>query len=144
MGVTVSRAALTVTASGGPMTYGGTPPAITASCTGFAHGDSAASLTTGGWRLAGTLSRYAMSSATGGTLTGTGSLYCWNKSLNHGHGGWQLARTTVAFTAGFTATTRTSPGSFGIQISYTPVPQSATLPNSSPVTLKSGKIVIAA
>ena len=45
-GVTVSRAALTVTASGGPMTYGSTPPAITASYTGFVHGDSAASLTT--------------------------------------------------------------------------------------------------
>ncbi len=53
----------------------------------------------------------------------------------------QLARTGVAFTAA----TRTSPGSFGIQISYTPVPpQPATLPNSSPITLKSGKIVIAA
>ena len=86
-----------------------------------------------------------MSSATQYKLTGTGSLYWWNKSLNKGHGGWQLARTGVAFTAGFTATTKTSPGSFGIQISYTAVPpQPATLPDSSPVSLKSGKIVIAA
>jgi YVTN family beta-propeller protein len=45
-GVTVSRAALRVTASGGAMTYGGAPPRITASYAGFAHGDSAASLTT--------------------------------------------------------------------------------------------------
>ena len=45
-GVTVGPAALTVTASSGPMTYGGTPPVITASYTGFVHGDSAASLTT--------------------------------------------------------------------------------------------------
>ena len=98
----------------------------------------------GGWRLAGTLSGYAMTSATQGTLTGTGSLYWWDKTLNHGHGGWQLAKTGVAFTDGFTATAKTSPGSFGIQISYTPVsPQPATLPNSSPVTLKSGKIVMA-
>jgi YVTN family beta-propeller protein len=102
-------------------------------------------VSTGGWRLAGTLSRYAMSSATQGTLTGTGSLYWWDKSLNRGHGGWQLARTGVAFTAGFTATTKTAPGSFGIQISYTPVsPQPAPLPDSSPVTLKSGVIVMAA
>jgi hypothetical protein len=45
-GVTVSKAALTVTASGGAMTYGAAPPAITASYRGFVHGDSAASLTT--------------------------------------------------------------------------------------------------
>jgi len=45
-GVTVSRAALRVTASGGAMTYGGAAPRITASYAGFAHGDSAASLTT--------------------------------------------------------------------------------------------------
>jgi YVTN family beta-propeller protein len=97
-----------------------------------------------GWRLAGTLSGYATSSATQGTLTGPGSLYWWDKTLNHGHGGWQLAKTGVAFTAGLTATAKTSPGSFGIQISYTPVPpQPATLPNSSPVTLKSGKIMMA-
>jgi hypothetical protein len=72
-------------------------------------------------------------------VTGTGSLYWWNPALGNGHGCWQLAETGVAFTA----TTSTSPGSFGIQISYTPVsPQPPTLPNSSPVSLKSGAIVM--
>jgi beta propeller repeat protein len=99
---------------------------------------------TGSWRLAGTLSGYNKSSATQGTVTGTGSLYWWNPALSNGHGGWQLAKTGVAFTASFTATTSASPGSFGIQISYTPVsPQPPTLPNSSPVSLKSGAIVMA-
>ena len=77
-------------------------------------------------------------------MTGTGTLSWWNPSLNNNHGGWQLASTGVAFTARFTATTTTSPGSFGIQISYTPVPpQPSTLPNSSPISLRSGIIVMA-
>jgi hypothetical protein len=102
-------------------------------------------VSTGGWRLAGTLSSYTTSTSTQGTVTGTGSLYWWNKSLNNSHGGWQLAKAGVAFTAGFTATTKTSAGSFGIQISYTPAsPQPPTLPNSSPVSLQSGAIVMAA
>ena len=50
----------------------------------------------------------------------------------------------VAFTASFSATTKTSPGSFGIQINYTPVPpQPPALPRSSPVSLQSGIIVMA-
>ena len=40
-------AALTITASSAPMSYGSTPPTITASYDGFVNGDSAASLTTG-------------------------------------------------------------------------------------------------
>jgi hypothetical protein len=98
----------------------------------------------GRWRLSGTLSRYTTSSATQGTLTGAGSLSWWDKSLDNGHGGWQTATTSVAFTARFTATAKTSPGSFGIQISYTPAaPQPSALPNSSPVSLKSGTITMA-
>jgi hypothetical protein len=98
----------------------------------------------GKWRLTGTDSGYTKSSATQGTMTGTGTLSWWNPSLNNNHGGWQLASTGVAFTASFTATTTTSPGTFGIQISYTPVPpQPSTLPNSSPISLRSGIIVIA-
>ena len=98
----------------------------------------------GNWRLAGTDSSYTKSSATQGKVTGTGTLSWWNPSLNNNHGGWQLASTGVAFTARFTATTTTSPGSFGIQISYTPVPpQPSTLPNSSPINLRSGLIVMA-
>ncbi len=100
-------------------------------------------INTGSWRLTGTLSSYTKS-ATQGTATGTGSLSWWNPSLNNNHGGWQLAKTGVAFTASFTATTKTSPGSFGIQITYTPAsPQPPALPNSSPVSLASGAILMA-
>ena len=44
--VTVTPAPLTVTASNATMTYGGTPPAITAGYGGFVNGDAASSLTT--------------------------------------------------------------------------------------------------
>ncbi len=44
--VVVGQADLIVVASNGTMTYGGTPPTISASYTGFANGDTAASLTT--------------------------------------------------------------------------------------------------
>ena len=44
--VTVNQAALTVTAASVSMTYGSTPPAITALYTGFVNGDTASSLTT--------------------------------------------------------------------------------------------------
>jgi hypothetical protein len=44
---TVGPAGLTITASDGAMTYGGVPPSVTASYSGFQNGDSAASLTTG-------------------------------------------------------------------------------------------------
>ena len=44
--VTDSAAALMITASSASMTYGGTPPTITPSYSGFVNGDTAASLTT--------------------------------------------------------------------------------------------------
>ncbi len=44
--VAVNRAALSVTASNGSMTYGGTAPAIAAQYSGFVNGDSPSSLTT--------------------------------------------------------------------------------------------------
>jgi YVTN family beta-propeller protein len=98
----------------------------------------------GAWQLTGTLKGYTKSSPTQGTLTGTGSLYWWNQSLDNHRGGWQLAKAGVAFTASFGATAKSSPGSFGIQISYTPAPsQPPVLPNSSPVSLKSGVIAMA-
>jgi hypothetical protein len=43
---TVNAAPLTITASNGSMTYGGTPPAIAPGYSGFVNGDSASSLTT--------------------------------------------------------------------------------------------------
>ncbi len=45
--VTVGKAPLSVTASSGTMSYGGTPPVISPSYSGFVNGDSTASLTTG-------------------------------------------------------------------------------------------------
>ena len=44
--ITVNRAVLTVTASNGSMTYGGTAPPISPAYSGFVNGDSPASLTT--------------------------------------------------------------------------------------------------
>ncbi len=44
--VTINRAPLTVTASSGSMTYGGTPPAILPTYSGFVNGDGVSSLTT--------------------------------------------------------------------------------------------------
>ena len=44
--VAVTKASLTVTASSGSMTYGGTPPVVTAAYTGFVNGDGVSSLTT--------------------------------------------------------------------------------------------------
>jgi hypothetical protein len=43
---TIQKAALTVTANNGSMTYGGTVPALTASYSGFVNGDNSSSLTT--------------------------------------------------------------------------------------------------
>jgi MBG domain (YGX type)/Putative Ig domain len=102
------------------------------------------SLVSGGWWLNGSLTGFTKSSSTQGTATGTGSLYWWNQTLNHGRGGWQLAKSGVAFTASFAATSKTSPGAFGIQIGYTPVsPQPTPLPNSALTTLKTGAIAVA-
>ena len=43
---TIKPAALIITASSGPMTFGGTPPMISAMYSGFANGKTAANLTT--------------------------------------------------------------------------------------------------
>jgi hypothetical protein len=101
-------------------------------------------ISNGKWEFTGTITSYVMTSSTQGTLAGTGSLSCWNPALNSKRCGWQLAKSGVAFTAGFGVTTKTAPGSFGIKISYTPVsPQPTVLPNSSPINLSSAAIVIA-
>jgi hypothetical protein len=97
----------------------------------------------GNWRLTGTLASYLKTSTTQGTVTGTGTLSWWNPALNEHHGGWQPASKSVTFTASFSSTTTTAPGTFGIQIAYTPAPpQPAALPNSAPLTLQSGIITM--
>ena len=63
--INVNPAALTITASGGSMTYGGTPPTVTPSYSGFVNGQGASSLTT-----QPTCSTTATSSTAAGTDTG--------------------------------------------------------------------------
>jgi hypothetical protein len=104
----------------------------------------------GKWRIKGKLASYGttgtsrLTGTKAGSASGTGALYWWNQALNGGSGGWQLARSPVSFTINFSASAirkKTSPGSFGIQISYKPVaPQPSTLPNSKPQLLKGGTV----
>ncbi len=61
--LTVNQAVLTVTASPGTMTYGGTPPTITAMITGFVNNETASVLTT-----APTCSANAVPSPNAGTF----------------------------------------------------------------------------
>ena len=63
--VTVGTGSLSITASSGTMTYGGTPPTVTPSYSGFVNGNTAASLTT-----APTCTTTASSSTPAGTDTG--------------------------------------------------------------------------
>ncbi len=53
------------------------------------------------WQLTGTVSRYVLTGAGAGSVTGTGTLQWWNPSLNKGKGGWQVAKSGVSFTAIF-------------------------------------------
>jgi len=95
------------------------------------------------WWFQADVTSYVKSSTTQGLLSGTGSLYWWNSTLNKGHGGWQLAKSDVSYTATANAATKKVPASFGIAISYTPVPPQPTpLPNSAPVALTRGGITI--
>lgn len=101
----------------------------------------------GKWRLKARLTTYARTSGGEGAAAGSGDLYWWNTELNGGLGEWELARTGVSFTIGFTATgssKKATPGTFGIRIDYTPVaPEPSTLPSSAPELLKAGSIKLA-
>jgi hypothetical protein len=99
-------------------------------------------VTPGKWWFQANVTSFGLTSTTQGLLAGTGSLYWWNSTLNRGHGGWQLGKSGVAYKATANAGTN-STASFGINISCTPVsPQPTTLPNSSPVALTRGGIII--
>ena len=99
-------------------------------------------INTGKWRLKGTLTSYAKS-GTGGSASGTGTLYWWNQALNNGLGGWQLSQTGVAFSASFSAGGKSSYGTFGIIINHAVVPpEPSSLPNTSSVPLKGGNISV--
>jgi large repetitive protein len=96
------------------------------------------------WMFAASATSYTSTSATAGTLGGTGTLWWWNPALNRGRGGWQQAASGVTYTATFTATTAAAAASFGITIAYTPaVGQPSALPDSGPVALTQGGIWVA-
>jgi YVTN family beta-propeller protein len=98
-------------------------------------------INTGKWWFQGSVSVYTKSSASAGAISGTGRLSWWNPALNHGRGGWTLAANSIRYTANFTPTTRGTPGSFGVQLDYTPIaPQPSVLPNSAPIGLTTGVI----
>ncbi len=95
------------------------------------------------WQLIGSVSAYSKSSSTSATISGTGNLYWWNTTLNHSIGGWALAASNVAYTATYTETTKTSAGTFGVTITYTPAAgQPTPLPNSAPIKLTAGTIAL--
>jgi hypothetical protein len=95
------------------------------------------------WQLLASVSGYSKSSSTNATLSGKGNLYWWNPTLNHSVGGWALAASNVSYTATYAATTKTSPGTLGVSIAYTPAKgQPTPLPNSAPITLTTGHITV--
>jgi hypothetical protein len=109
----------------------------------------------GKWRLMGSFSgtdAFAKTNSNQGGANGTGDLYWWNTSLNSGQGGWQLAKSAVAFTISFTGggnakknacNGTNGQGCFGIQMSYNPVsPQPSKLPNSPPQPISGGSIKV--
>jgi hypothetical protein len=97
----------------------------------------------GKWLFQASVASYALTGSAGGSLAGTGTLYWWNAALNHGRGGWQLARSGATYTATAGTATKASAASFGIMIAYTPVsPQPAALPNSAALALTKGVIVL--
>jgi hypothetical protein len=100
-------------------------------------------ITGGKWLFEANVTGYSKVSTGHGLLTGKGTLYWWNPTLNRNRGGWQLAKSNVAYTAAANAAAKTAAASFGLSISYTPVsPQPTVLPNSSPLSLNRGSIVI--
>ena len=97
----------------------------------------------GKWWYQANVTSYGKTSSVQGLLGGTGALYWWDTALNHGQGAWQLAESGVTYTTTANASTKSAPASFGITINYTPSPpQPTTLPNSAPLAISNGVIVI--
>lgn len=96
----------------------------------------------GKWRLKGTVTTYGKSGSMG-TIAGTGSLQWWDQTFNGGLGAWVVVASTATYSATMTATTKSSPGSFGVTIVYTPVAPQGGLPNSPAQLLKGGRINLA-
>jgi len=99
--------------------------------------------TAGKWLFQANVTGYSKASTGHGLLSGKGALYWWNPTLNRSRGGWQLAKSNVTYAATANAATKTAAASFGLSISYTPTsPQPTVLPNSSPIALDHGSIVV--
>jgi len=93
--VNVTPAALQVTASSDSMTYGGTPPTITASYSGFVNGDNSSSLTT-----QPNCSTTASSSSAVGTYTSSCSgASDPNYTITYANGSVQVVTALVVVTA---------------------------------------------
>ena len=129
-GLTVIQAPLTITASNGTMTYGGTPPVITPAYTGFVNGDGAGSLST-----APACSTTATSASPAGTYpsscTGVADP---NYAISYLPGTVTVgqAAQAISFTApatgviGKTATLTATGGSSGNPVTFTVDPASGT------------------
>lgn len=99
-------------------------------------------VTNGKWMFQASVTGFGVTSSTQALLSGTGSLHLWTATLNHGRGGWALVASRVPYSATANATTRNSPGSFGVTISYTPTGSQPALPGYAPIALSHGGILI--
>ena len=97
-------------------------------------------VTPGKWWFRANVNSFGLTSATRALLAGAGSLYAWNPAVSRGHGGWQLVKSGVTFQATANAAAKQAAASFGITINDTPA---SGLPNSAPIALSQGRIVIA-
>jgi len=101
-------------------------------------------VSTGQWQFTGTVSSYVIAGSAG-SATGSGQLSLWNQSLNKGKGGWQLVASGVSITASFTASVTGPskvPGTFGVNIVYSPTSSQPALPNSAPQSIGGGNIKV--
>ena len=104
-------------------------------------------VSSGRWRLVASVTGYTRV-GTAGTLTGQGTLFRWDRTLNRGRGGWAVAGSGVPITArvvdapGTSGPARNGGDEFGITISFSPAPGQPPLPSAAPVALTNGRIVL--
>ena len=71
-----------------------------------------------------------------------GSLYSWNSKLDRAHGGWQLIKTGVTCNATANGGTKSTPCQFRHRHCLHATSGQRALPNTSPIALSSGGILI--
>jgi hypothetical protein len=91
------------------------------------------------WWLSGRVTSYTNTAPGAGSVTGTGALSWFKLSAN----GWQLASSSVSYTATFTANATGVPATFGIDIVYTPHSGQGALPNTAPQSVLQGAVHVA-